>query len=172
VLEDLVTQGKIRWYGWSTDDPAGARVFAHGAHCAAIQHDLNFIECNDEMLAVCDQHDLASINRNPLMMGLLTGKFQADSILPEDDVRRPWNFREGPAASVIQKLEKVRQVLTQEGHALAQAALVWIWTYHLRTIPIPGFKTTKQVEEDAAAMLQSLLTREQMTEIDALLNIT
>jgi aryl-alcohol dehydrogenase-like predicted oxidoreductase len=38
ILEDLVREGKIRWYGWSTDDPERARVFAQGEHCTAIQH--------------------------------------------------------------------------------------------------------------------------------------
>jgi aryl-alcohol dehydrogenase-like predicted oxidoreductase len=30
ALEGLVTEGKIRWYGWSTINPEGARVFAQG----------------------------------------------------------------------------------------------------------------------------------------------
>src|SRR5262249_13752636 len=33
ALEKLVEQGKIRWYGWSTDDPDRARVFAEGPNC-------------------------------------------------------------------------------------------------------------------------------------------
>ena len=37
VLEELVCAGKIRYYGWSTDDPERARVFAEGERCAAIQ---------------------------------------------------------------------------------------------------------------------------------------
>ncbi len=32
VLEELVAEGKIRWYGWSTDDPERARLFAEGPH--------------------------------------------------------------------------------------------------------------------------------------------
>ena len=36
VLEELVAAGKIRAYGWSTDDPARARLFAEGQHCAAV----------------------------------------------------------------------------------------------------------------------------------------
>ncbi len=169
VLEDLVTDGKIRWYGWSTDDHERARMFAQGTHCAAIQHDLNFMECNDEMLDVCETYDLASINRNPLLMGLLTGKFQEDSKLPENDVRHAWNFRDGPVANVVQQLDKVRQALTREGHTLAQAALGWIWAHNPRTIPIPSFKTVAQVEDDAGALARCPLSSEQMREIDRIL---
>ena len=37
TLEGLVREGKIRAYGWSTDDPARARAFAEGTHCTAVQ---------------------------------------------------------------------------------------------------------------------------------------
>jgi len=52
ALEGLVAEGKIRFYGWSTDHPEGARVFAQGKHCVAIQHDLNVIKDAPQMLAV------------------------------------------------------------------------------------------------------------------------
>ena len=71
VLEELVSQGKIRYYGWSTDEPESARFFAEGTHCTAIQQRLNIFEGNHETLEVCQQNDLASINRGPLAMGLL-----------------------------------------------------------------------------------------------------
>jgi aryl-alcohol dehydrogenase-like predicted oxidoreductase len=36
ILEDLVSEGKIRYYGWSTNDLERNRVFAQGEHCTAI----------------------------------------------------------------------------------------------------------------------------------------
>ncbi len=39
-----------------------------------------------------------------------------------------------------------------------------------RTIPIPGFRTVKQVEENAGAMQLGLFTPEQMNQIDELLD--
>jgi len=43
TLEELADQGLIRAYGWSTDDPARAALFARGPHCAAVQHELNVL---------------------------------------------------------------------------------------------------------------------------------
>jgi len=40
-----------------------------------------------------------------------------------------------------------------------------------KPIPIPGFKTVKQVEENAGAMQFGPLTKEQMKEVDSILNI-
>jgi aryl-alcohol dehydrogenase-like predicted oxidoreductase len=87
VLEALVAEGKIRWYGWSTDNPEGARVFAQGTHCTAIQHWMNMIgDTAPQILAVCEEHDQASIIRSPLGLGILTGKFNKNTSFPEDDV--------------------------------------------------------------------------------------
>src|SRR5512138_1297826 len=53
LLESLVRDGKIRYYGWSTDSVEGARLFAHGRHCTSIQHDLNVILDTPGMIALC-----------------------------------------------------------------------------------------------------------------------
>lgn len=169
TLEELVAQGKIRWYGWSTNNLARARVFAQGPHCATIQHHLNILEGNTAILSLCEEYDLASISRGPLSMGLLTGKFTTDSKIPPDDVRRDWNLRDGEEAKLLDQLDRIRQVLTADGRTLAQAALGWLWARSERTIPIPGFKTVAQVEENVAAMRFGPLTVGQMEQIDILL---
>ena len=175
LLEALVCEGKIRYYGWSTDDHERARVFAQGAHCVSVQQNLNVFDGNAQILALCDELDLASINKSPLAKGLLTGKYRAESELPADDVRGPTStggryFKGGrPKEESLAKLDAVREILTGAGRTLAQGALAWIWGRSGRTIPIPGFKTVRQVEENAAAMDFGPLTAAQMAEIDTLL---
>jgi aryl-alcohol dehydrogenase-like predicted oxidoreductase len=169
TLEDLAREGKIRWYGWSTNDPARARVFAEGKHCAAIQHHFNVLEGNPALLSLCEEFDLASICRGPLSMGLLTGKFDASSTFPPDDLRSDWNFRDGEEARLLQQLSRIRPALTKDGRTLAQAALGWLWARSPRTIPIPGFKTLQQVQENVAALQLGSLYEVQMEEISYLL---
>jgi aryl-alcohol dehydrogenase-like predicted oxidoreductase len=170
TLEDLVQAGKIRWYGWSTDDEERAAFFGQGEHCAAIQHRLNIFEGNTDILDVCAAYDLASINRTPLSKGLLTGRFDASTTFPEDDVRHGWDLSEGEMATWLEKLDAIREILTSEGRTLAQGALAWIWGRSERTIPIPGFRTVSQVVENAQAMEFGPLTDEQMAEIDDILD--
>lgn len=130
TLEALVDQGKIRAYGWSTDDPSSAEAFAAaGPHCAAIQHDESVLRDNAAMLAVCDKHDLASLNRGPLAMGLLTGSTRA---VGADDVRGrapewlEW-FTDGrPTPRWAARVDQVRAALTADGRTLAQGALGWL----------------------------------------------
>jgi len=169
ILEELVAEGKIRAYGWSTDLPDRARVFAEGEHCAANQHDLNVFMDAPESLQVCEQYNLASINKNPLFRGILTGKFSADSSLPENDIRHGWDFTQGRGAARLRMVEAVRDILTQGGRTLAQGALAWIWARSPVTIPIPGIRTERQAEENAGAMQFGPLNQQQMDDIAAAL---
>jgi aryl-alcohol dehydrogenase-like predicted oxidoreductase len=171
VLEGLVAEGKILAYGASVDDPALARAFAKGPRCIAVQHQLNVFGTNEETLRICEERGLASINRSPLAMGLLTGKYApGKNVPPPDDVRRDtphWDYFDDEAMEIwTQKLEKIRQALTEDGRTLAQGALSWIWAKSAATIPIPGFRTEAQVEENAGAMRFGPLSAEAMSAID------
>jgi aryl-alcohol dehydrogenase-like predicted oxidoreductase len=170
VFEELVQAGKVRTIGWSTDDPERAEFFAQSPHCTAIQQAFNLFGGNEQTLAVCEKYELASVLRGPLGMGLLTGKFSADSSLPDDDVRSGWNFQSGPTAENLARLEQVRDVLTEGGRTLAQGALAWLWARSPAMIPIPGFKTTAQVEENAGAIEHGPLSESQMSRISELLS--
>ena len=176
TLEDLVQAGKIRWYGWSTDFPDRATAWARdGAHCTAIQHSMSVLEDAPGPLAVCDEYDLASINRGPLAMGLLTGKFTASSRLGPDDVRGiapDWLsfFQDGrPSPQWLDRVAALREVLTTGGRTLAQGALGWLWARSDRTIPIPGCRTVAQVEENAGAMAFGPLPAAEFAEAERLL---
>jgi aryl-alcohol dehydrogenase-like predicted oxidoreductase len=170
TLEELVAEGKIRWYGWSTDDPDRARVFANGRHCTAIQHKVSILSPADAMLAVCDQYDLASVNKSPLENGFLTGKFSRESKLSDEtDMRSRIDFSGERAASLIKRVEELRAIMTEDGRSMAQAALGWIWAYHPRTIPIPGFRSVTQVEDNAGALAYGPLSADQMRRISTLL---
>jgi aryl-alcohol dehydrogenase-like predicted oxidoreductase len=169
-LEKLVAVGKIRSYGWSADLPAPARAFAEGPHCTSLQFRLNLLDEEPGLLAVCEELDLGAIANSPFGKGLFTGKYDHSSRLPADDIRsRIWNLVDGPQAEQLRRLGRIRDVLTEGGRTLAQAALGWVWARSSRTIPIPGFKTTQQVEEIAAAAAHGPLRDEQMGEISHLL---
>ncbi|GGS45985.1 aldo/keto reductase [Streptomyces violaceus] len=176
TCEDLVREGLIRAYAWSTDDPARAAVFAEGPHCVAVQHALNLLQDAPDMLRLCEERGLASINRSPLAMGLLAGKRRAHQPLESGDIRsRPpaWlqGFGDGSGADPewLARVEAVRAILTSEGRTLAQGALAWLWARSPATVPIPGFRSVAQAEENAGAMAKGALTGEQLAEIDQLL---
>jgi len=167
TLETLVEEGKIRYYGWSTDDLDRARFFAEGPHCTAIEHRLNIMMDAPEMLALCDELDLASINRIPLALGMFSGQWTRKTQLPEDDRRAEfWKYE--AFLQDVDKVQTLRQVLTRDGRSFVQGALGWIWARSPRTVPVPGFRTIEHVKEDAQAMDFGPLDQEQMSEVQKL----
>ncbi|MEW5869839.1 MAG: aldo/keto reductase [Chloroflexota bacterium] len=176
TLEALIKEGKIRAYGWSTDFPKNAEFFARGEHCTAIQVELNVLDDNRGILAICEKYDLAAINRGPLAMGLLTGKYAAGTGVSADDVRGAkspdWMkyFKNGqPSPDFLKKVHAVREILTSNGRTVAQGALAWLWSRSPKTLPIPGFRTVAQVDENCRAMHFGPLTNEQYLEVEQIL---
>ncbi|MFE7351727.1 aldo/keto reductase [Streptomyces sp. NPDC057543] len=176
VCEEFVREGLIRTYAWSTDDPGRAALFAQGEHCAGVQHACNVLVDAPEMLALCEQRGLASIVRSPLAMGLLTGKQASPDRGSAGDIRSlppawlRW-FDEGgvPAPQWRARVDAVRDVLTADGRTLAQGALAWLWARSPRTVPIPGFRSVAQAEENAMALQRGPLSKAQLSEVAELL---
>jgi aryl-alcohol dehydrogenase-like predicted oxidoreductase len=169
ILEELVDEGKIRFYGWSTDSLQSARAFMTGEHCVAIQHNLTVVKDAPQLIQLCEENDLASINRSPLGRGLLTGKYTRESDFPKNDIRSRSDFTERWAEPIFSKLAAVRAILTRHGRTLAQGALCWIWGRSAVTLPIPGFRNTAQLEENIAALEHGPLSQEDMQAIEEVL---
>lgn len=176
LMEDLVKEGKIRYYGWSTDYRHRVQVFAPGAHFTAAEFQMNVIDDAAEMVMTCDELNIAGIIRTPLAMGLLTGKYTSDSILAGDDIRGKnspyWvkYFDRGKTSPIwLAKVEAVGEILRSNGRSTVQGALAWLWARSGAAIPIPGFRTPEQVEENCLAMQHGPLTADQMNEIEKVL---
>jgi len=170
ALEDLVSQGKILAYGWSTDHPECAKVFAGGEHCASIQFSLNAFTDNAEMIDLIEAEGLAGINKKPLASGFLTGKFTAQTTFPDDDYRRVIDFSNERFAELLKMADALREALTVGGRTMVQGALAWIWARSEATTPIPGFKTVEQVRENAGALRFGPLSSDEAAVIDRIVN--
>lgn len=128
------------------------------------------------MLSLCESHKMISICRSPLCMGLLTGKYNQNSSFAKDDLRGKnapaWMnyFIDGkPNAEMMRRLDSVRDILTSEGRTLAQGCLAWLWARNPMTVPVPGFRTIRQAEDNARAMEKGPLSAEAMRRIREIL---
>jgi aryl-alcohol dehydrogenase-like predicted oxidoreductase len=137
---------------------------------------MNVLDDSPGMVAVCEEFDLGGINRGPLAMGLLTGKYKPGSKLGADDVRGEHSpewmkyFKDGqPNPAWVSKVSAIREILTGGGRTLVQGALAWLWARSEVTLPIPGIRTAAQAEENCKAMDFGPLSADQMQEIEELL---
>jgi aryl-alcohol dehydrogenase-like predicted oxidoreductase len=174
-LEQLVGEGLIRAYGWSTDDPLRPVPWAKaGAGFSAVQHDMSVLHEASTMLAVCEQFDLASVNRAPLAMGLLSGKYAAGASVADGDVRRTsgwleWFSDGAPSPYHLRRVAALREALTSDGRSLIQGALGWLLALSERTIPIPGVRTPARARENAGVLARGPLSAEQMADVASVL---
>jgi len=60
VLEELVAEGKIRTYGWSTDRPDAVEAFSTSPGCGVVEQELNVLTGSAEVLAVAERLNLAA----------------------------------------------------------------------------------------------------------------
>ncbi len=61
---------------------------------------------------------------------------------------------------------RVRQALTVDGRTLAQGALGWLLARSPRTVPIPGFRTVAQVEENTRVLTLGPLPADAYDEVE------
>ncbi|MFQ5831182.1 MAG: aldo/keto reductase [Candidatus Thorarchaeota archaeon] len=166
ALDDLVSEGTIGGYGWSTDNVERAALFAEGKHCTAIQYVLNLVTDNPSMRKLCHERGLASIIRGPLSYGILTGKYSDSYSLPKNHWVNALNWKEGRFAKVRRLVDEIREVLIEDGRTLVQAALGYIWAIEPTAIPIPGAKNIAQITENAQAMEYGPLNKATVSRVD------
>lgn len=172
ALEMLRSAGKIAGYGWSTDFPDNAAAFAKRDGFVSIQHALNVFFRADALMPVIEQMGLLSINRSPLAMGLLGGRYDSSSKIGKTDIRSntvDWlaYFKDGKVASqYLAQLDAIRDLLSSDGRSCVQGAICWIWGRSDRTLPIPGFRTEAQVQDLAGALEKGPLSRDVMAQIE------
>lgn len=171
ILDELVAEGKIKSYGWSTDDPERAALFAEHPNCSAVQFRHNIFSHNYPMIDdVIEKLGVSGLIKGPLGYGFLTGKYKEDSFVPKDHMMHDTKFSEDRMKKQMQLLDDLKNVLTGDGRTLAQAALGWIWAEHKRLIPIPGFKKVSQVAENAESLELGPLNKKVTAEVKRILS--
>jgi aryl-alcohol dehydrogenase-like predicted oxidoreductase len=120
------------------------------------------------MRQLCQEFNLAGLNKDPLNKGILTGKYTETATFPEDDIRSQVSFEEDRIVRRLKTVEALREVLTANGRSMAQGAICYIWGLDERMIPIPGFKNVKQVEDNAGALAFGPMSAEEVAQVQAI----
>lgn len=176
VLDGLVKAGKLRHYGVSVEkvEEALKAIEYPGVQSIQIIYNIFRQRPADLFFAEAQRRGVGILARLPLSSGLLSGKLTRESTFAQDDHR---NFnREGAAFDKgetfsgldfelgLQAVEALKP-LVPAGQTLAQFALRWIQMHPAVTCSIPGGRSPKQVEDNAAAADLPAITPETMAAV-------
>ncbi|UWR21769.1 aldo/keto reductase [Sulfitobacter sp. S190] len=175
-MERARAQGKLRAYGWSTDFPESIRAMCDLEGFVGVEHAMNiFVDVPTIQKTVSDS-GLVALLRSPLAMGVLTGKYDSTTVMPDTDVRsvnsvkRDYFQDAKPAAAHLRNLAAIRELLQTDGRTLGQGALCWLLAKSDRNIPVPGARTERQAAENAGAVAFGPLPAHVMAEIETLID--
>jgi aryl-alcohol dehydrogenase-like predicted oxidoreductase len=179
VLDDLVGQGKLRYYGVSVEKIEEALKAIEYPNVQTVQIIFNMFRLRPAELFFeqAKKRQIGILARVPLASGLLTGKFTRDSVFAEDDHR---NFnRHGESFDVgetfsgvdyetgLDAVEEIRALLP-EGVSMAQFALRWILMFDAISCAIPGAKRPAHVIDNVGAADLPPLSQEVMDQIQTI----
>lgn len=152
TLENLVREGKVRFYGVSVRDAPEARAVMAQGGSATLQlvHNLNFPSLPGEVAAEVRASGIGIVARTPLDYGMLAGKWTRATVFPPDDHRsRRWTREQFVAR--LEQTERFRFLVPAEAPALSEAALRFVLSSDLVSVVIPGARTPAQAEANARA---------------------
>jgi len=162
ILDDLVKQGKIRYYGVSVEKVEEGLKAIEYPGVQSVQIIFNTFRQRPAELFFSEakRRGVGIVARLPLSSGMLTGKMTPAITFHSDD-HRAFNrqgeaFDRGETFSGVdfevglQAVEELRP-LVPAGMTMAQFALCWILMFEAVTCAIPGAKRPSQVEENVRA---------------------
>jgi aryl-alcohol dehydrogenase-like predicted oxidoreductase len=162
ILDDLVAQGKLRFYGVSVEKVEEALKAIEYPNVQSIQIIFNIFRQRPAELFFeqAKKRKVGILARVPLASGMLTGKMKPDTDFSKDDHRlfnrHGESFDVGETFSGVDyetglKAVEELKALCPAGMTLTQFALRWILMFDAVTCAIPGAKRPSQAEENFAA---------------------
>jgi aryl-alcohol dehydrogenase-like predicted oxidoreductase len=176
ALDDLVTKGKLRFYGVSVERVEEALKAIEYPNVQTVQIIYNVFRQRpaDRFLAEAEQRGVGVLARLPLSSGLLAGKMHRGQQFEADD-HRHFNrqgaaFDRGETFSGVDfevGLDVVEELrpLVPAGVTMAQWALRWVLMHPGVTCAIPGGRRPSQVEDNCAAAALPPLSDSAMVEV-------
>jgi aryl-alcohol dehydrogenase-like predicted oxidoreductase len=159
ILDDLVQQGKVRFYGVSVEqvDEALKAITYPNVQSVQIIFNMFRLKPAEQFFAAARERQVGILARVPLASGMLTGKFTRNTQFDPNDHRNfnrhGESFDQGETFSGVdyeiglQAVEELRALVPQ-GTTMAQFALRWILMFSEVSSTIAGAKNPQQIKDN------------------------
>ena len=158
-FDELKRRGLIRFAGISTDSLDVLKDFNQRGSCDVVELDYSLINKEPEtngILDYCQQQGIAVLVRGPLAQGILSGRYNRESVFT-DTIRSAWNPGGAGREAYLEKMDRLDKVVAAAGSdSLAQTALRYVLSHPVHPVVIPGAKSATQARQNAAAGEQEL----------------
>ena len=180
ALSDLVTQGKILYYGVS-EEWNGARlteaqsiIQKYNLHpMTVVQPQYHMMDryIEHEIMDVCEKYGMGITPFSPLAQGLLTGKYKKGQPYPEGS--RATHQADKQINNLLtdenlDKVEKLEKIASDLGTNMSVLALAWILRKDIISSVITGASNAAQLENNLAAS-GFVIPEDALKEIDEIL---
>lgn len=156
ALDDLVTQGKVRYIGsstapaWHVMEALMTSEMKRYVKFVSEQSPYNLLDrrIENEMVPMCQAHGLSLLTWSPLAMGMLAGRYASADVPPMDSraVLRGGLYAERVTARGVEVGNLFAAMARQHGYDPAQLAVLWVKDQPGITAALIGPRTLAQLQ--------------------------
>ena len=155
ALDDLATQGKVRYIGsstapaWHVMEAIMVSELKGYVRFVSEQPPYNLLDrrIENELAPMCQRHGLALITWSPMAMGLLAGRYASATQPPGDSraILRGGIYAERVTPASVEVGNRFVALAREHGYDPAQLAVLWVKDQPGVTAPIIGPRTVEQL---------------------------
>jgi len=163
AMAELVRAGKVRCIGLSEAAPQTIRRAnaVHPITALQTEYSLWSRDPEDEILPTVRELGIGFVSYSPIGRGFLSGRYKSiDDFEPNDWRRQNPRFQGENFQRNLDLVTKIEEIAKEKGVTPAQLALAWVLSRGDDIVPIPGMRSIRHLEENAAAADITLTPRE------------
>jgi aryl-alcohol dehydrogenase-like predicted oxidoreductase len=168
ALNELVTQGKVRYIGcsnftgWQIADADWLAATKGVAHFVSLQNEWSLLArgIETEVVGACERFGLGVLPYFPLASGVLTGKVKRGEAPPEGSRLNAPYFAAYLNDTNHTKVEKLEAWAAEHGRPITEVALSYLASNPVTASVIAGATSPEQVATNAAATKTDLSAEE------------
>jgi aryl-alcohol dehydrogenase-like predicted oxidoreductase len=173
ALDNLVTQGKVRyigcsnWQAWKIAKALGISEFKNLARFDTLQayYSIAGRDLEREIIPLLEAEKTGLLVWSPLAGGLLSGKFSRENQKPEGSRRSEFDFPLVDKERTWKILDVITPIAKAHSCSVARISLAWLLAKPVVTSVIIGAKRLDQLQDNLAS-LEIKLTEEEIKQLD------
>ncbi len=170
VLEELVNEGKIRYFGCSNYDDQQLKL----ASDTAKQHSNKFVSCQihynmierkaeHKMIPLCVANDISVICYRAMARGILSGKYRFKQPLPENSrAVTSYRVKRWLSKEILLLIESLDKFSMEHRHNVAELSLAWLFSDPNVSLVVIGVRDLDQLNANVRSVQWDLTAAERL----------